>query len=81
MFIGYQNEKAVFIWETDAPLCVEFDKIEKDEKHHLSDYIDTPENGYVLSDSAEAIEFFKANIRSKKERAFTKHTMACGTVC
>lgn len=66
MFIGYQNEKAVLIWESDFPLCVEFDKVEKDENHHISDYVDTPEHGYVLSDSAEAVKMLQSNVRLKR---------------
>ena len=74
MFKFYQDNKVVFVKETsEVPPCMTVNTIEEDTEHSVSDYVSTPENGYVLFHSAEAIEMKKKKVRSVRN-SYLKET-------
>lgn len=74
MFKFHQNNKVVLVKETsELPPCIACDFIEEDSGHFVSDYIATTGKGYVLSDSGEALDVKKQNVRSVRN-SYLKET-------
>ena len=67
MFKAIKNGKIIGINETDEFPLMNYESLEEDTEHQLSDYIQVNDE-YVLTSSDEAIEQDKQNVRNVRNR-------------
>lgn len=67
MFKAVKDNKIIAINDSGKFPCLVHDKIEEDTEHQLSDYVHC-DGQFVLTDSAEAIEQYKEQVRSVRNQ-------------